>query len=77
MLLNLVTTVFAAGVTLAVLVVVMVASCIGIIIKLAANIGNYRLVGTTLYPAEKFNASFSQSILCTATDATADKHLNT
>ena len=77
MLLNLVATVFTAGVTFAMLVVVVVAFCVWIIIKLAADVGNYRLVGTTLYPAEEFNASFSQSILRSATDTATDEHLDT
>ena len=68
--------VVAAGVTFAV-VVVMVAFCIGVIIELSADISNYRLVSTATYPTEEFNAYFSQSILCSATDTATDKHLNT
>ena len=71
------TAVFTAGMTLTMLMVVMIAFCIGIIIEFTANIGNNSLISTSLYTTEEFNTCFSQSILCSATDTATDKHLNT
>ena len=69
-------TVLTAGVTFSVLVVMMVAFCVRVIIKLSAYIGNYCLVGTALYTAVKLDSCLSKSILCTAADAAADEHIN-
>ena len=68
---------FSACMSFTVRMVVVVAFCIGIIIELAAYIGNYCLIGTTLHPTEKLDSCFIQSILCTTTDAATDKHLDT
>ena len=58
------------------LMVVVVALCVRVIIKLSAYIGNYCLVGTALYTAVKLDSCLSKSILCTAADAAADEHIN-
>ena len=71
-----VATVVAAGVSLTVLVVVMVAMHVGIVAELTSEVGNNCRISTALYAAEELYACLGKSILCAAADTAADEYVN-
>ena len=69
-------TVFTAGVTISVFVVVVVAFCFGIVLESIVKVSLHCLVCITLNTAEQLNSRVAKCNLSTSANTTADKHIN-